>query len=188
MGAASRQLFTSVSERELKTNLSEGKGSFQDAGPQHVVPGASNDPSDPGPAQRRMSVMHKLWGLETDPLGPGHCAGCGAVIGWSLLGYNCPSALPTRYGLMLQCWKQEPDKRPVFADISKDLEKMMVKSRVSTWSQFLVLATHRLNMALGGCQPHPKAMVLGLWSSQCRGRVRLCRGRWSCCRLRAASN
>lgn len=32
---------------------------------------------------------------------------------------------------MLQCWKQEPDKRPVFADISKDLEKMMVKSRVS---------------------------------------------------------
>ncbi|KAK2098097.1 hypothetical protein P7K49_023548 [Saguinus oedipus] len=33
------------------------------------------------------------------------------------------------YRLMLQCWKQEPDKRPVFADISKDLEKMMVKSR-----------------------------------------------------------
>lgn len=32
---------------------------------------------------------------------------------------------------MLQCWKQEPDKRPLFADISKDLEKMMVKSRVS---------------------------------------------------------
>lgn len=32
---------------------------------------------------------------------------------------------------MLQCWKQEPDKRPVFADISKDLEKMMMKSRVS---------------------------------------------------------
>lgn len=32
---------------------------------------------------------------------------------------------------MLQCWKQEPDKRPVFADISKDLEKMMVKRRVS---------------------------------------------------------
>ena len=30
---------------------------------------------------------------------------------------------------MLQCWKQEPDKRPVFADISKDLDKMMVKSR-----------------------------------------------------------
>ena len=37
----------------------------------------------------------------------------------------------SRYRLMLQCWKQEPDKRPVFADISKDLEKMMVKSRVS---------------------------------------------------------
>lgn len=33
---------------------------------------------------------------------------------------------------MLQCWKEEPDKRPVFADISKDLEKMMVKRRVST--------------------------------------------------------
>lgn len=39
---------------------------------------------------------------------------------------------------MLQCWKQEPDKRPVFADISKDLDKMMVKSRVSTQSQSLV--------------------------------------------------
>lgn len=39
---------------------------------------------------------------------------------------------------MLQCWKQEPDKRPVFADISKDLDKMMVKSRVSTQSQPLV--------------------------------------------------
>lgn len=36
---------------------------------------------------------------------------------------------------MLQCWKQEPDKRPVFADISKDLEKMMVKSRVSAWNR-----------------------------------------------------
>lgn len=41
---------------------------------------------------------------------------------------------------MLQCWKEEPDKRPVFADISKDLEKMMVKRRVSTWSRFLVQA------------------------------------------------
>ncbi|KAG8523115.1 Proto-oncogene tyrosine-protein kinase receptor Ret [Galemys pyrenaicus] len=39
---------------------------------------------------------------------------------------NCSEEM---YGLMLQCWKQEPDKRPVFADISKDLEKMMVKSR-----------------------------------------------------------
>lgn len=39
--------------------------------------------------------------------------------------------LPPRYRLMLQCWKQEPDKRPKFADISQDLEKMMVKSRVS---------------------------------------------------------
>lgn len=38
---------------------------------------------------------------------------------------------------MLQCWKREPDKRPVFADISKDLD-MMVKSRVSTRSQSLV--------------------------------------------------
>ncbi|KFO33942.1 proto-oncogene tyrosine-protein kinase receptor Ret [Fukomys damarensis] len=39
---------------------------------------------------------------------------------------NCSEEM---YHLMLQCWKQEPDKRPVFADISKDLEKMMVKSR-----------------------------------------------------------
>ncbi|XP_016050251.2 proto-oncogene tyrosine-protein kinase receptor Ret [Erinaceus europaeus] len=39
---------------------------------------------------------------------------------------NCSEEM---YGLMLQCWKQEPDKRPVFADISRDLEKMMVKSR-----------------------------------------------------------
>ncbi|XP_055131205.1 proto-oncogene tyrosine-protein kinase receptor Ret isoform X13 [Symphalangus syndactylus] len=39
---------------------------------------------------------------------------------------NCSEEM---YRLMLQCWKQEPDKRPVFADISKDLEKMMVKSR-----------------------------------------------------------
>ncbi|XP_069882583.1 proto-oncogene tyrosine-protein kinase receptor Ret-like [Dipodomys merriami] len=40
--------------------------------------------------------------------------------------YNCSEEM---YSLMLQCWKQEPDSRPVFADISKDLEKMMVKSR-----------------------------------------------------------
>ncbi|RXN37126.1 proto-oncogene tyrosine- kinase receptor Ret-like protein [Labeo rohita] len=33
------------------------------------------------------------------------------------------------YNLMLRCWKQEPDKRPTFSDISKELEKMMVKSR-----------------------------------------------------------
>ncbi|KAM6163282.1 proto-oncogene tyrosine-protein kinase receptor Ret isoform 11-T11 [Rhynchocyon petersi] len=39
---------------------------------------------------------------------------------------NCSEEM---YSLMLQCWKQEPDKRPVFSDISKDLEKMMVKSR-----------------------------------------------------------
>ncbi|CAD7666830.1 unnamed protein product [Nyctereutes procyonoides] len=39
---------------------------------------------------------------------------------------NCSEEM---YGLMLQCWKQEPDKRPVFADIGKDLEKMMVKNR-----------------------------------------------------------
>nr|XP_045052048.1 proto-oncogene tyrosine-protein kinase receptor Ret isoform X2 [Desmodus rotundus] len=39
---------------------------------------------------------------------------------------NCSEEM---YSLMLQCWKQEPDKRPVFADISKDLEKMMVKRR-----------------------------------------------------------
>lgn len=36
-----------------------------------------------------------------------------------------------RYSLMLRCWKQEPDKRPTFTEISKELEKMMVKSRVS---------------------------------------------------------
>lgn len=34
---------------------------------------------------------------------------------------------------MLRCWKQESDKRPTFSDISKELEKMMVKSRV-WWS------------------------------------------------------
>lgn len=31
---------------------------------------------------------------------------------------------------MLRCWKQESDKRPTFSEISKELEKMMVKSRV----------------------------------------------------------
>lgn len=35
---------------------------------------------------------------------------------------------------MLRCWKQEPDKRPTFTEISKELEKMMVKSRVSVGS------------------------------------------------------
>lgn len=59
---------------------------------------------------------------------------------------------------MLQCWKQEPDKRPVFADISKDLEKMMVKNRVSTWSQFLVSGICRLNVAVEGFPPHPSSM------------------------------
>lgn len=49
----------------------------------------------------------------------------------ALPGHQHLPVLPSRYRLMLQCWKQEPDKRPVFADISKDLEKMMVKSRVS---------------------------------------------------------
>ena len=53
---------------------------------------------------------------------------------------------------MLQCWKEEPDKRPVFADISKDLDKMMVKSRVSTWSSFLV--------------PASRGPPAGPWSSQ----------------------
>ncbi|TRZ04006.1 hypothetical protein DNTS_001160 [Danionella cerebrum] len=33
------------------------------------------------------------------------------------------------YNLMLRCWKQESDKRPTFSEISKELEKMMVKSR-----------------------------------------------------------
>lgn len=32
---------------------------------------------------------------------------------------------------MLKCWKQEQDKRSTFGEISKELEKMMVKSRVS---------------------------------------------------------
>ncbi|XP_069467136.1 proto-oncogene tyrosine-protein kinase receptor Ret [Ambystoma mexicanum] len=39
---------------------------------------------------------------------------------------NCSEEM---YNLMLRCWKQEPDKRSTFAEISKELEKMMVKSR-----------------------------------------------------------
>ncbi|KAM4636533.1 proto-oncogene tyrosine-protein kinase receptor Ret [Discoglossus pictus] len=39
---------------------------------------------------------------------------------------NCSDEM---YNLMLKCWKQEPDKRSTFAEISKELEKMMVKSR-----------------------------------------------------------
>ncbi|KAM4704109.1 proto-oncogene tyrosine-protein kinase receptor Ret [Rhinophrynus dorsalis] len=39
---------------------------------------------------------------------------------------NCSDEM---YNLMLKCWKQEPDKRPTFGEISKELEKMMVKSR-----------------------------------------------------------
>ncbi|XP_066534640.1 proto-oncogene tyrosine-protein kinase receptor Ret isoform X2 [Hoplias malabaricus] len=39
---------------------------------------------------------------------------------------NCTEEM---YSLMLRCWKQEPDKRPTFSEISKELEKMMVKSR-----------------------------------------------------------
>ncbi|XP_068183940.1 proto-oncogene tyrosine-protein kinase receptor Ret isoform X2 [Antennarius striatus] len=39
---------------------------------------------------------------------------------------NCTEEM---YNLMLRCWKQESDKRPTFSDISKELEKMMVKSR-----------------------------------------------------------
>ncbi|KAA8577660.1 hypothetical protein FQN60_003414, partial [Etheostoma spectabile] len=39
---------------------------------------------------------------------------------------NCSEEM---YNLMLRCWKQEPDKRQTFSDISKELEKMMVKSR-----------------------------------------------------------
>lgn len=45
--------------------------------------------------------------------------------------YFFPPCGNHRYNLMLRCWKQEPDKRPTFAEISKELEKMMVKSRVS---------------------------------------------------------
>ncbi|XP_030060839.1 proto-oncogene tyrosine-protein kinase receptor Ret [Microcaecilia unicolor] len=39
---------------------------------------------------------------------------------------NCSEEM---YNLMLRCWKQEPDKRPTFGEISKELEKLMVKSR-----------------------------------------------------------
>ncbi|XP_044155976.1 proto-oncogene tyrosine-protein kinase receptor Ret [Bufo gargarizans] len=39
---------------------------------------------------------------------------------------NCSDEM---YNLMLKCWKQEQDKRPTFGEISKELEKMMVKSR-----------------------------------------------------------
>uniref|UniRef100_A0A673JP54 receptor protein-tyrosine kinase n=1 Tax=Sinocyclocheilus rhinocerous TaxID=307959 RepID=A0A673JP54_9TELE len=39
---------------------------------------------------------------------------------------NCTDEM---YNMMLRCWKQEPDKRSTFSDISKELEKMMVKSR-----------------------------------------------------------
>ncbi|XP_039609069.1 proto-oncogene tyrosine-protein kinase receptor Ret isoform X1 [Polypterus senegalus] len=39
---------------------------------------------------------------------------------------NCSEEM---YSLMLRCWKQEPEKRPPFSDISKELEKMMMKSR-----------------------------------------------------------
>lgn len=70
--------------------------------------------------------------LGTEPPRPQPLLSMVTVTVWSLLGCNHLSTLSTRYSLMLQCWKQEPDKRPVFADISKDLEKMMVKRRVST--------------------------------------------------------
>uniref|UniRef100_A0A8D3AP02 Proto-oncogene tyrosine-protein kinase receptor Ret n=1 Tax=Scophthalmus maximus TaxID=52904 RepID=A0A8D3AP02_SCOMX len=39
---------------------------------------------------------------------------------------NCSEEM---YNLMLRSWKQEAEKRPTFSDISKELEKMMVKSR-----------------------------------------------------------
>ncbi|XP_033956030.1 proto-oncogene tyrosine-protein kinase receptor Ret [Pseudochaenichthys georgianus] len=39
---------------------------------------------------------------------------------------NCTEEM---YNLMVRCWKQEPEKRQHFSDISKELEKMMVKSR-----------------------------------------------------------
>ncbi|XP_061427258.1 proto-oncogene tyrosine-protein kinase receptor Ret isoform X1 [Lethenteron reissneri] len=39
---------------------------------------------------------------------------------------NCSDDL---YGLMQRCWTHDPARRPHFAEISKDLEKMMVKSR-----------------------------------------------------------
>lgn len=64
---------------------------------------------------------------------------------------------------MLQCWKEEPDKRPVFADISKDLEKMMVKRRVSAWSRFLVQA----EPDGGRCC----SSLAGPWRSLCSGEM-----------------
>lgn len=87
-----------------------------------------------------MSVtQEQLWDFGPEPLGP-RCTVLGVVVvtGQSLLDCHHPPVCLTRYSLMLQCWKREPDKRPVFADISKDLDKMMVKSRVSTRSQSLV--------------------------------------------------
>ncbi|KAJ7405384.1 hypothetical protein BTVI_69191 [Pitangus sulphuratus] len=51
---------------------------------------------------------------------------------------NCSEEM---YNLMLRCWKQEPDKRPTFTEISKELEKMMVKSRV----HLLMLGTPELD-------------------------------------------
>lgn len=100
---------------------------------------------------------------------------------WPCLGHIGLSALPTRYRLMLQCWKQEPDKRPVFADISKDLEKMMVKSRVSAWGQFPPAESGMGDSSLtpgSGFSPQ---------SSQWEATVGLCRERQSCSPLRADS-
>lgn len=97
-------------------------------------------PDDPSPwpsSEKDVNNAETALGLRNrapppPPQTPGTVPGVVAVTRGSLLGHSHPSALPTRYSLMLQCWKQEPDKRPVFADISKDLEKMMVKRRVST--------------------------------------------------------
>lgn len=63
---------------------------------------------------------------------------CSAFLLYNLFNQRYPvsgdecSVMWCRYNLMLRCWKQEADKRPTFSDISKELEKMMVKSRVRT--------------------------------------------------------
>ncbi|KAH0623422.1 hypothetical protein JD844_006165 [Phrynosoma platyrhinos] len=85
-----------------------------------------------GVAQDRWSFGVLLWEIVT--LGGNPYPGIAPERLFNLLktGYrmekpeNCSEEM---YNLMLRCWKQEPDKRPTFAEISKELEKMMVKSR-----------------------------------------------------------
>jgi len=55
-----------------------------------------------------------------------------------------------RYNLMLRCWKQEADKRQTFSEISKELEKMMVKSRV--WRSY-TMHSYPCTWCMGGGAP-----------------------------------